>query len=511
MTDRRPRTAPADLLLGVTLAVSGPLLRLGLVGWANHRASTVDHRTLAQVAAAAAVVGGLTVAVVVLVARRDAIVTGALVGCAGFFFFAASVFGGSFLGRTALWLVVSVLSGLGLAGALGRRLVAVSLVVPLIVAGIGLTVRTATTERRAAASSARTDGHRAGGDPDADRPNAYLLIVDALGRSDVLATLGYDDAELREGLASAGLVTDASATSAYPATNLSVPAVLEQRYVVDADSDRDALEAWRGQIMGGDNVTVDQLRALGYEYVHAEAGLSDDLDCIAELVDHCITPPDGGGVVDLGETSRALLELTPLGPLGRAQSISRDAAATPLSVLAGLQALRSEITEPFFLKAHLMIPHPPYRVAADCTPRARTLGSLAKGWDEVHVAPYLDQVRCLQTQLVDAVTAIVRHDPDAIVVVMSDHGPAFHAPVGAPVARWTLAQVTERFGIHRSMRLPEGCRSDDEDASSSVNTMILVVACISGTDPRLLPAAAYLVPPWGADVEPLPDPILDPA
>jgi hypothetical protein len=104
---------------------------------------------------------------------------------------------------------------------------------------------------------------------------------------------------------------------------------------------------------------------------------------------------------------------------------------------------------------------------------------------------------------------LVEADPTAIVVVQSDHGPAFGVDLLRPIADWTDEMMRMRFGAFRSWRMPEPCLPEDEAASSLVNTFRVVEACVGAGTPELIDPQSYLI--RNGAVEALPPGIIAPA
>ena len=50
----------------------------------------------------------------------------------------------------------------------------------------------------------------------------------------------------------------------------------------------------------------------------------------------------------------------------------------------------------------------------------------------------------------------------------------------------------ERLGIFRMTRLPDDCRSEDPVAQSLINTVPLLIGCVSGVEPDLREARVLL-------------------
>jgi hypothetical protein len=76
---------------------------------------------------------------------------------------------------------------------------------------------------------------------------------------------------------------------------------------------------------------------------------------------------------------------------------------------------------------------------------------------------------------------------DAVVIIQADHGSNYLGAGATPVEEWTTTQVEERLGILSAVRLPADCRHMVDDRFGGVNTFRVVLACLTGEDPDLLP------------------------
>ena len=104
------------------------------------------------------------------------------------------------------------------------------------------------------------------------------------------------------------------------------------------------------------------LKDVGYTFVYSSNGTFNGFDCSKTWADECIRPTTSG--LPVSDLEYNLLELTPLGSLDLAQKPYTD----PAYVVDELEAL--DPPEPFFLLAHVISPHPPYRFDEDCERRA---------------------------------------------------------------------------------------------------------------------------------------------
>ncbi len=114
---------------------------------------------------------------------------------------------------------------------------------------------------------------------------------------------------------------------------------------------------------------------------------------------------------------------------------------------------------------------------------------------------YLGFLQCGNKKVLEVVRYIVKNDPDAIIILQSDHGSYFRRrPIPGERRltvrkgeRWYIDALEESFGTLNAWRLPEGCREWLSPDLSPINTFRLVFGCLTNTPPRFLPNRSYWV------------------
>jgi hypothetical protein len=116
-------------------------------------------------------------------------------------------------------------------------------------------------------------------------------------------------------------------------------------------------------------------------------------------------------------------------------------------VEAGLRSLTESVGGPRFTFAHFVTPHPPFVFAEDgslpdqpsCFPATCSFygGSSAElsMSNEEFQRRYTEQITGLNRVVLDTLDAILAADPDAVIVLMSDHGSRFDGQM-APLERY---------------------------------------------------------------------------
>ena len=322
--------------------------------------------------------------------------------------------------------------------------------------------------------------------------NVYFVLFDEYGRADqLLDAFGFDVAPFQDALRSQGFQVVARSHANLPMTHLSLTTTLSMDYIVPVGPG--ALDGFYGykSRLRGYNEVVASFRALGYRYVHAQPGRWEGSRC-GGGEDLCIK---GATPHAFNETEVALLGMSPLLPVAwklfpNALKYGRIQFSDVVARLKDLPA------PPYFLYAHLLQPHD-LQFDADCSPypnprgiqlRDRPWGTLT----EAGKAAYIATITCINRQILKGVEAIIKADPEAIVVLQADHGFALGDTFTKPLGDWTETDFSRRFGVFNALRLPPRCRSMLYETLSPVNTFRVVLACLEGREPNLLPDRSYV-------------------
>ena len=259
-------------------------------------------------------------------------------------------------------------------------------------------------------------------------PDIYLVVLDGYPRADtVRARLGGNpDPFLRE-LSDRGFEVASASTSGYMYSDLAFTSLFHGRHLVEIPeleasiagatlpaADRQALNA---------APLLELFRAHGYTTIaNAQAWDEPALRAVDRYV-------DGSG---LNEFERHMLSGTLIGATWEVLDEGLDGTLVAPWVTDGFDFLQSspdlDVVGPRLVFAHFPSPHFPIVFAADGSRAASTFvtahpDQVEAPADEV-AAAYLGQVEFLNAQLLATLDSMDVPD-DAIVVVMSDHGPEF--------------------------------------------------------------------------------------
>lgn len=318
-----------------------------------------------------------------------------------------------------------------------------------------------------------------------ERPNVYWFVFDEHARADQLQLLtGVEDLSFDRALADRGFSVSTSSKSAYLHTQLSLASTLAMDYPFVPGNDYRADFLSTNPIIMGDNPVVATFEANGYRYVYAPDGSVEWVACPpSQRGDRVCVPSKGSSPLSIGP-NLVLTRRTPIGALPITQRYN-DLE----SVMAGVDEV-DDGEQPLFVYAHILAPHFPHRYLPDCSLRDHFVEGYELAGAE-RIQNYATDIECLDKEFVGVVDRLVADDPDAVIIVQSDHGSRFSFDWDMPMERWTATNFTERFAAVNAIRLPEACRGDSIEGEPLVNTFRLVFACLSGSEPDLLPARTF--------------------
>ena len=312
--------------------------------------------------------------------------------------------------------------------------------------------------------------------------NVYWIVLDGYPRADVLRQFfDFDNTPFLNGLRDLNFVVYDHAVASFPETIFSISSTLSLGFLADDESSSRILPQQElYQIIHGQSVVVNTMRSMGYRYIHFQNGYDNLTQCPLEGA-ICVR---GNRARDdlLDEFDVALLSKTPLIDVIAHGNASFGIKEVPF-LRGSVRDLTDKLAEvqahggPFFLYGHVLAPHPPIRFRRDCSTRAAAPDLLR--WDPADKPAFLEQLICVNGEATDLLGKIARSDPEAIVVVQSDHGTAFRDQFKKPIDTWDSLDLKERFGALNAIRMPASCAQDAQGSVDLVNTFARVLNCIS--------------------------------
>lgn len=340
--------------------------------------------------------------------------------------------------------------------------------------------------QRSGATEART----------AERPDIYVILLDKLGRSDLLAReYGVALTTFEDSLRRLGFTIPRAARTNYIHTHLVLATLLNWQLVHELDApDTDALIS--------DAALWTVLHARGYRVAFFPTGFPPtSRSAGADIVLRPPRAPSAG----IGQTWRINTPFTSILAALCPWAACRAAPEFPYPIeeaasvewkLAALQTL-PDSAGPIIAFLHLLATHEPYILERDCTPRAPWWPRTDAGPDDPAArAAYADQVTCVTGLVLEAVTGLLRRSTvPPVIILQSDHG---HGHIAIDPVRGitlgledaTAAQVEERLAVFAAYRFP-GADSLVPDTLTPVNVFPVVLGALFGSTLPRSPDRSY--------------------
>lgn len=321
-----------------------------------------------------------------------------------------------------------------------------------------------------------------------ERPDILVVFFDAYGSAEVLDTFyGFDNSAQLQELQDRGFEAPTEISANYARTQLAIPAFLQMDYVAGETeiSDADVSELLR--VLAGDNRLAAALRDQGYRQVHVESGWLGSR--CGPTVDICVGArwPDET-LFDV--VYRSLLTDIPGFEIGRSFT---DGATRAADWLADDLRPYLEDSQPDFIFAHVLLPHPPLFLDKECSAdwdggvSGFAIGQRRADDQQIQQArrEYVEQVQCANRVMIQ--TADVLGEDD-VALFVGDHGPDLQGQLFMPSSEWTDDQLRERFGTFMAAKVP-GCEMGGIE--SVVNIGRRMMSCLTGDSFPDLPTRTY--------------------
>lgn len=318
------------------------------------------------------------------------------------------------------------------------------------------------------------------------RRDIYLIVLDEHPNARVMReVLRYDDSAFEDTLRALGFVIPREMQSNYTQTLLSLPSLLNATHLTQLT--RDEGETSRSYVLPSyltrNNRAARFLKSEGYRYVlfpSAWFPTTQDSPLADEVFDAW---PEFSLASEARRTElrRAVVRSTLLRRWSRTMSSDRS---FDLRFMEGLRRMAADSAATFVV-AHSVLSHNPYYLDASCRTLARPLvPSAIEDGEPTYRAARVAQLRCVDSLVVDVVTALLRESrPEPVILIVGDHGTQFadrlHLQRPQSVSP---AFVRERFGTLGAFHLPAGGDSALSGAVTLVNVMGHVLRYYFGAD-----------------------------
>ena len=307
--------------------------------------------------------------------------------------------------------------------------------------------------------------------------DVYLIVLDGHANARVLADVfQYDAAPFEDSLRALGFVVPPQMRSNYVQTYLSVASLLNAAHVTRLTQDAGAAsrDHTLPTYLVKHNRVARFLKAHGYKYVlFPSAWWAPTKDSpLADAVFDADTGSSFADIVRRTELRRAVLAATLVHLVLKPEREPLPMVQHIVRTFDGLRDVPAD-PAPTFAFVHILLPHAPYLLDAQCHPLAHPITDDMQEDTPEQRADYVGQVRCVDGLLLGAVTALLRRSSTPpVILVVGDHGSGFSDlgfyghPESVPPAF-----IHERFGAFGAFLLPAGGDSLFREPITLVNVM----------------------------------------
>jgi hypothetical protein len=201
----------------------------------------------------------------------------------------------------------------------------------------------------------------------------------------------------------------------------------------------------------------------------------------------------------------ALSLLTPSAPLVQ-RSFAHPTNATTWEQMSNPAEVFIAVNDdrPKMMWAHFVLPHPPVRLDRSCGPQrdswrngqALTFGASD---DQLRRDAYVEQVECVNAEMVEQLEPILNTLPETDVPLFSDHGPDGSGQLVLSPGELSADQIKECLGILLAVRVRRSC-PQIHMVETLLSSARAFVACTLGLDFHPIAERSFLVPAQETDV-----------
>jgi|TARA_Y100000310_G_scaffold336589_1_gene421557 hypothetical protein len=250
-------------------------------------------------------------------------------------------------------------------------------------------------------------------------PDVYLLLLDAYSGDITLKNdFEYDNSEFYKQLETKGFFVQKEGFSNYPNTELSMPSIMNMNYLdfIPQLQGKDSVDMRLTQKLWNNNKVMQVFHSLGYEIYsfHGRSGSSSnmvtenfcryDFDLNAELA------------------SALINHYVPISIIRENLSENKH-YDNIMCILNTAINFENQTNTPFYMHMHIRFPHQPLifdsegnRVSDPISPNR---------FDSELKDAYLQQLIFANKKTLEIIDSIQQRNPDAVIIVMSDHGGRF--------------------------------------------------------------------------------------
>jgi hypothetical protein len=325
------------------------------------------------------------------------------------------------------------------------------------------------------------------------RPDIYLIVPDEYANSSVLRELfNFDNRVFEDSLRKLGFTIPKVVHSNYIHTSLSLPSLLNFAHLTRLSTEigPESNDPTLPNYLVENNRVVAFLKGRGYKFLFFPSHwwLSTRHNRNADWEFRAWGGFDPGRDATRSDLRRSFVGITALKLLKDDHQHDADHIKRTFAGLAQVPAM----AEPTFALAHIISPHKPYALGADCR-RPKPRKGLCCAWVASKREAYIDQVQCLNSLMLSLVTTLLqRSSLPPIILLQGDHGtPSLGYDEAASASAVSPAQARERFSPFGAYYVANGGSKLFADSVTLVNVLQKVLDYYFGADVPPAPDQLY--------------------
>ncbi len=323
----------------------------------------------------------------------------------------------------------------------------------------------------------------------------YLLVLDGYANAEVLREVyQFSNERFQDSLRTMGFRIPHSPRSNYSQTHLSLASMFNLDYITRLQSDLGARATDPSTLnyLIENNRAVRFIRQQGYTFVFAPSPWWPATmgNRNADIQLRPWARFDLGRELGRTDLRRVLRDQTLLGTITARVPHQTDA----VDILRSFSLMKDvpAMPQPTFLIAHVLAPHYPYVLDANCNPRSPVAKHTDRHpWKDRQ--GYLDQLLCINSLVLEFTSAVLKQSSSPpIIILQGDHGTNTHSQAGGSTS-WAVSpeQAAERLGAFGAYYLPSGQDSAFAGQITPVNVLRKVFSHFLNADLPTLPDSFY--------------------
>ena len=321
------------------------------------------------------------------------------------------------------------------------------------------------------------------------KPDVYFILLDGYpGEDSLKKIIGFDNDEFISNMEGIGFFNQKKSYANYPHTFLSIPSMLNMKYLNYLD---EMLMQTRDQSipysLGSNSEVITIANDLGYLTISFDSGWGFTRDIKNTDLNLC-----GDNQFLNSEFMINIVKRSILNPI-YVKIYETDLAEMRLCVLNELPLIHDRSDSPKFVFAHIFMPHPPY--IFDEFGNLNELKTIEPNLEnEINLNQdlFLNQLKFVNHKIYDISKKIIEQNNDAIIIISSDHGTAF--TFEGKKENWNNAtneMISERMDILFLSYTPNQEKILYENVHTPVNFFRVFFSHYHNLDFPILPDAVY--------------------